>query len=194
MVVSVNLGQVQMHPGARFAFPQSRCCNCGSTSGVSTHNQNTKVTRYFGFAGTELTFEFPLPACSRCASSLSRRPATLFHRFLVLAMVTALVFLLLISALLDMNAQPTGVLSNHLFLTSFVVSLILVSVFYWFRRPSGKQTSFYQPVRIMALDREFVSGGIKRVELGFTQPIYLRDFTQANAEAIKAGFVRARSF
>ena len=40
---------------------------------------------------------------------------------------------------------------------------------------------------------ECVSGGIKRVELGFTQPTYLRDFTQANAEAIRAGFCSSGS-
>lgn len=193
MVISVNLGEVQTHPGARFTFPQSRCCNCGATGGVSTRNQNTRVTRYFGLAGTELTFEFALPACSGCASSLSRRPPTLFHRFLVLGMVTAAVFLVLIMVFLARNSQSAGFLSEHLFLSSLVLSIILVSVFYWFRRPSGKQTSFYQPVGINALDREFVSGGIKRIELGFTQPAYMRDFTQANAQAIKGGFVRARA-
>jgi hypothetical protein len=66
--------------------------------------------------------------------------------------------------------------------------VILVFSFYSRRRPNGKQTSFYQPVRISELNREFVSGSIRKIGFGFTNPAYLREFSQANAQALRGHF------
>jgi hypothetical protein len=63
----------------------------------------------------------------------------------------------------------------------------------WFiiRCGGPAQTSYYQPVRIKKLDREFVSGAIKKIRFGFTNTEYLRDFNKANAQALKAGSISA---
>jgi hypothetical protein len=190
MTINVSLGKVQINPEAAFVFPQSRCCNCGTTSGISTQTQDTKVTRYFMLAGTELTFSLPLPVCSGCSKSLVRRVPTLFHKFLVLAAFTAAVFLLLIVALSQISSA-VPVLTDHLFISSLGISLVLVFLLYWLRRPTGQQTSYYQPVRIRKLDREFVSGAVKKIGFAFTNPLYLKDFSQANTQALQAGRVSA---
>ena len=190
MTINVSLGQVPINPAATFVFPQSRCCNCGTTSGVSIQSQDTRVTRYFLFAGTEITFELLLPVCRDCADSLERRVPTLFHKLLVVALVTPVVSLGLIMELLQ---RPSGVpfITDHVFVSSVLISVIVVLLFYALRRPIGKQTSFYQPVRISKLDREFVSGAIRKIGFGFTNPMYLREFSRANAQAVKAGLVSA---
>jgi hypothetical protein len=190
MTINVSLGQVPINPAATFVFPQLRCCNCGTTSGISTQHQDTKVTRYFMLAGTEITFELPLPVCRDCSATLERRVPTLFHKFLVVAVVTAAVFLALIMALSQYSSRVPFITDN-LFVSSVVISLIGVLSFYSLRRPNGKQTSFYQPVRIRKLDREFVSGSIRKIGFGFTNPVYLREFSQANAQALRAGLVSA---
>jgi cytochrome bd-type quinol oxidase subunit 1 len=141
-------------------------------------------------AGTEITFELPLPVCRDCSKSLERRVPTLFHKFLVVAVVTAAVFLVLIMALSQLTTRALFI-TDHLFVSSVVISVILVFLFYFRRRPNGKQTSFYQPVRISKLDREFVSGAIRKIGFGFTNPVYLREFSQANTQALKAGLVSA---
>jgi hypothetical protein len=190
MTINVSLGQVRINPEATFVFPQSRCCNCAATSGISTQDQNTKVTRYFLFAGTEITFEFPLPVCRDCSESLERRVPTLFHKFLVVAVITAAVFAILVMALSQISSRVPFI-TNNMFVSSVVISLILVFSFYSRCRPKGNQTSFYQPVRISNLDREFVSGSIRKIAFGFTNPAYLREFSQVNAQALKAGLVSA---
>jgi hypothetical protein len=190
MTINVSLDQVRTNPEATFVFPQSRCCNCGTTSGISTQGQDTRVTRYFMLAGTEITFELPLPVCRDCSESLERRVPTLFHKFLVVAVVTAAVFLILIMAL-SQNSSRVPFITDNLFVSSVVISVILVFSFYSRRRPNGKQTSFYQPVRISNLDREFVSGSIRKIGFGFTNPVYLREFSQVNAQALRAGLVSA---
>jgi cytochrome bd-type quinol oxidase subunit 1 len=141
-------------------------------------------------AGTEITFELPLPVCRDCSKSLERRVPTLFHKFLVVAVVTAAVFLVLIMALSQITSRALFI-TDHLFFSSVVISVILVFLFYLRRRPNGRQTSFYQPVRISKLDREFVSGAIRKIGFGFTNPVYLREFSQANTQALKAGLVGA---
>ena len=187
---SLSLGEVQINPDAKFVFPQSRCCNCGTTSNISTENQNTKVTRYFMFAGTEITFDFSLPVCPDCSISLRRRVPTLFHKFLVVAAVTAAVFLLFVTVLAQVTSKVPFIAYNT-FPSSLVISTILVFVFYALRRPRGNQTSVYQPVRISKLDQEFVSGDIKTIGFAFTNAMYLHDFVQANSQAVRAGLVCA---
>jgi hypothetical protein len=189
MLINIPLGSARINSEAAFVFPQSLCCNCGTTSGIATRQQNTKVTRYFMLAGTELTFELPLPVCVGCAKTLKRRVPTLFHKVLVLCMVIAALFLLLIMAL--SGVAKASFIADHLFAVSVILGLLAVVVFYWLRRPSGQQTSFYQPVRIVGLDREFVSGAIRKIQFGFTNPVYLREFSKANTQALRAGFVSA---
>lgn len=190
MIVNVPLGPVPINSEATFVFPSSRCCNCGTTKAIFIQDQNTKVIRYFVFAGTEITFELPLPVCRDCAQSLERRVPTLFHKFMMVAVVTAVVCLILL-ATLSQNPSRIPFIANNLFTSSVAIALTLVFAFYSLRRPSGTQTSFYQPVRISKLDREFVSGAIKRIGFGFTNPVYLREFSKANAPALKAGLVTA---
>jgi hypothetical protein len=170
-------------------FPASFCCNCGDTHCVN-ELQDTRVTRYFGFGGTETTFQLPLPVCAGCRRSTRRRPAGLFARLLVLAVSIAILFLLLILAARSM--QPPLWIGDHLFMISAIAGAILTVVFYRLRRPKPPCTSFYQPVRIKDANVHFSGvmsgpGQVVFMKLAFTNPDYLNVFRNANRDAIDAG-------
>ena len=176
-------------------FPTTFCCNCGDTN-CASEVQDTRVSRYFAIFGTETTFHLPLPICAACRRTTRRRPAGFFVRVLVLAITVAAWFLLL-WALAPSSppdsppSTPPWYVENRLVI-SLVLGAIATVVFYRFRRAKPPRTSFYQPVRIKRADVRIGGvmngpGQVAYMKLAFTNPDYLNVFTNANADAIKAG-------
>ncbi len=81
---SLGIKNEMKHP---ILFPSDLCCNCGTEKDVSIINQDTRVTKFFGAAGTESTFSFSLPFCKPCEISSRRHPKTLFHRALLFGII-----------------------------------------------------------------------------------------------------------
>jgi hypothetical protein len=166
-------------------FPATFCCNCGDTNCVN-EIQDTRVTRYFGMAGTETTFQLAIPVCASCRKSTRRRPAGMFSRLLVWALTSCVLFGLLI--ILGENLTLPVWASQHLFAIAAGASLVLVVLFYRLRRPRSPQTSYYQPVRIREANVQFGEGygRVVFMKLAFTNHEYLNVFSTANREAIRA--------
>ena len=65
--------------------------------------------------------------------------------------------------------------------------------FAWFAltRPQGEQSSYSQPVHLLRVNGEFLSGSIKSIQFAFTNEDYQRAFEQANAAAIERKVVKS---
>src|ERR1041384_4713905 len=136
-------------------FPAAFCCNCGDIDCIA-EIQDTRVTRYFGIGGVETTFQLPIPICAACRKTTRRRPSGWFARLLVWGVVSCVAFGALI-ALGEYTTLPLW-MSEHLFAIGALLALLLVVLFYRFRRPTPPQTSFYQPVRLKQASVQFGEG------------------------------------
>ncbi|KEI30679.1 hypothetical protein [Ralstonia solanacearum] len=142
-----------------------------------------KHTRYFLLAGTETTFELPLPFCNRCKRTANRFRQGVFSKGLVtFGMLWVMLGLLL---LIPPEYVPT-VVKEHLFVAAATLSVLSVGATALFRRPTQPQTSFYQPVFLHKLKRTF-SGKIEGLTLSFTNADYALRFRQVNLDACNSG-------
>jgi hypothetical protein len=172
-------------PASLLNFPATFCCNCGDTD-CATEIQDTRISRAFGLAGVETTFQLAIPVCSVCHKTTRRRPASALSRMLAWVLTTCI----LLGALLALDATVTLPLwmTQQLPAIAAGISLVGVVLFYRVRRPRPPQTSWYQPVRIRQARVRFGDGAgqVAFMKLAFTNPDYLNVFATANHEAIQA--------
>lgn len=180
MITTTNR-QVPMAENIAFSFPATVCCNCGASENLSIIEQDTRLTRYFFGGGSEYTFRFRLPFCKLCAHSAKRRPAGLFRQFLMfgLAYVVSLLLITIIAIGTDIQ-----ILLEKGFIFAAIPAALFVGIMVAIARPRGNQSSYYQPVRILKLKQEFLSGKVLGIKLGFTNDRYEREFSGANNQAI----------
>lgn len=175
--------------GVEFTFPEEMCCNCGATQDIVKLEQDTRVTRYMVFGGSEITLKLPLPVCPRCVSTMERRPVTVLHVFLILLLAYFLSLGALLITGLAMDSEPLLDWTPWL---SLGIAAICVALRYGRRKPEPGQTSFYQPVRILKVRQEFVSGTVIGISFGFTNLAYSRTFVQRNHVAIQRGLIAVK--
>lgn len=188
--MQVNLGPVTFAPGFSCNFPASLCPNCGAKDALTTVVQKTRtVTSFFLVAGTELMLSFPLTVCRQCLPTLERRPLGSVQKLLITALSIASVAVFLLLGVTTSQIKSAFV-QNHIWVVSVLFGGAVPAVWFGLRRPRDPQTSFYQPVRIRALERKF-SGEIQSITLAFTNKEYLRTFSKLNSAAIKQGYLRA---
>ncbi len=188
-MLTIPLGNVKFAKDVVFSFPASLCCNCGATGDLKIVAQDTRQTKYFILGGTELTFRLPLPFCRRCSASARRHPRSIVHYALLALFVFWLTFFALLVAGDVMMGMP--MLKDHLVEISAGVTVLLIGLTLAVSRPKGKQTSYFQPVRIKKLKREFVSGTVTAIRFAFTNPEYARAFANENQAAIRNNKVEA---
>jgi hypothetical protein len=87
-------------------------------------------------------------------------------------------------------------ISEHLWVWSAVLALLVHLGLWRLRRPKPPKTSFYQPVRVKRADVQLTdlmsgAGHVGYMKLAFTNPDYLNVFVNANRDAIKAGRLAA---
>jgi len=188
-VETIPLGQVRFAQSVAFSFPATMCCNCGATNNLKIVNQDTRRSSYFLLAGTELTFQLPLPFCPACTATAKRRPRSVTHYALLALLVFGAAFLglmILGDVVMNLPALTKNLMSLSVLTTALVIGLMLI-----LSRPKGKQTSAFQPVRIKKLKREFVSGTITAIAFAFTNRAYARAFVEANPVAVRSKVVGA---
>lgn len=188
-MLTIPLGKVKVAKDVAFSFPASLCCNCGATGNLKIIEQDTRQTKYFILGGTEMTFQLPLPFCPGCAASAKRRPRSIVHYSLLALFVFWLTFFGLIVA--GDVVLPMPALSQYLVAISVATTALLIGLLLTISRPKGKQTSYFHPVRIKKLKREFVSGTVTAVRFAFTNPEYARAFVSENQPAIRLNKVEA---
>lgn len=185
-MINLPLGRLKFADGLYFTFPTSLCCNCGTTTGLSVVEQDTRQTTYLGIGGTEITFQLPLPFCSTCARSAKRRVKSLIDRLLMFALMFAATFLGLI---IVGEVYSLTQFSEYLIHLSAAVAAALTVTLVLLARPKGSQTSYYQPVRISKLKREFLSGKVVGIRFRFSNSDYAQLFSSHNQEPIRSKLV-----
>jgi hypothetical protein len=173
-----------------FVFPSDACANCGTSDGVGVLEQDTRVTRYLFGGGTELQFGLPIGFCAACSSTALNRPISLFAWLLRFGLTAAIVACVLVVVMI---AADIPALADYLWIIATGSAAIFVLFSAYRKRPSTGQTSYFQPVRILGAKRDFVSGTVRSISFGFTNPAYADLFRQLNGSVIDQGLVSAKS-
>jgi hypothetical protein len=181
-----NLGAVEFVDGLSYQFPATECCNCSAGGAIVVLPQRTRRSTYLLIAGTELTFEFALPFCERCRPTARRHPKNLAHRALEFFLVFGLMFCaLLMQAALD----EAFALRNLVVETSLAAAGLWTVLRLAIQRVKPPMTSYFQPVRIKRLKRDFLSGTIKRIDFDFSNARYKNLFRSLNSANIRSGYL-----
>ncbi|MBL0143737.1 MAG: hypothetical protein IPP91_16915 [Betaproteobacteria bacterium] len=178
----IPLGTLTFREGVEFGFPSNLCCNCGANERLRVIPQDTRRSSYLIAGGTETTFQLPLPFCPRCTASAKRRPKNVVHRLLLLALLFAVYFAALV--LLGEIGIAPPLVAKYLAPGAASLAVFTTLTVMLRARPSRGQSSYFQPVRIPTLKREFVSGTVTAIGFSFTNSAYARAFKQANMDAI----------
>jgi hypothetical protein len=178
---------IQVNENISLNFPTDSCCNCGTNHDIQILYQDTRLTRFMGWGGSEYTLKFPLPFCPRCMPTAHRRPPTNLKRFLVVALL--FVGFLFLFTIVGIGLQVNWLLENA-WVLSTVIAVIVGVAWYATRRVTLSQTSYYQPIRIKGMKQEFLSVKVKTITLVFTNSTYSQQFITANGEAMQSGTVQ----
>lgn len=164
----------------RLVAPADACCNCGSTVNVKAEPTDLRRMPLLGLAGVEIKVTLPFPYCEACPSSARRkRPGALG-----LLAVATLVALVLGMAWLFLGPQVSEDTTLRVVAPALVVlSMAIVGGFYALRRPSGSQTSYYQPVKLKHTGHKWPAD-VTGLELAFTNRQFAERFARANQAAV----------
>ena len=178
----ISLGTLQFKEGVTFGFPTHLCCNCGTKQDLRVIAQDTRRTTYLVAGGTETTFQLPLPFCTRCAASAKRRPKNIVHRALLLALAFAVWFAGLMLVGEFGNVPP--LIAGHLVAVAAGLAVLTLLAVVLMSRPGAGQSSYFQPVRVSKLKREFLSGAVTGIGFKFSNRDYAQAFRAANQDAL----------
>jgi hypothetical protein len=174
--------------GLTLAPPVSCCCNCGTDSGLRTIKTVLRKTSYFILFGSETTLALDLPYCQTCQRSAGRNHPGLLH-FPLIAAVCFLVFSLALLPLFEhfkLNLVP------WMFGSAGALATVLTVLLHRVRRPRGQQTSYYQPMELLDIEADFLSGRNQRLVVRFSNKQYERLFRDVHREAIAHRLLRVR--
>ncbi|MBC3920350.1 hypothetical protein H8L32_23000 [Undibacterium sp. CY18W] len=181
-MIEYSLGTLPFRDGVVFLFPNHLCCNCGKTTDLTTIAQDTRRTTYMVGAGTEITFKLPLPFCKDCAPTATRRPKSLLNWSLIFIGTFAASALALI--IIGDMVLNSALIARYLVPFALALAALACAGMVALTRPKGKQTSYFQPVRIPRLKQEFVSGAVTAIGFSFSNLAYAKAFALVNRESI----------
>jgi hypothetical protein len=192
-MIFIPLGKkpLKFNDGVTFTFPRNMCCNCGTSTELAMVDQDTRCSSSGMGTLTEFTFGLTLPFCASCAPSAKRRPVRGAERALVAFGVfggVAASFLLLPPAL-----QESSTVQQCILPVAGVVAAAVTVAWVALTRPRGEQSSYFQPVRLLAVKGEFISGSVKLIRFAFTNSSYRNAFESDNADAINRKAVQAKA-
>ena len=176
-------GKLQFNENVKLFFPAILCCNCGTRTGLQLVEQESSCTAYFPLIGPEITFRLPLPFCNGCIPSSKRQPKYFFNRllgFLMSFCSAALVLVVAGNFIFDIQAM-----AKYLIPFAMLVAITTTAIWIAADRPKRNQTSYFQPVRVTTLKKEFESGEVNAVRFSFTNNEYADFFALANQDAIE---------
>jgi hypothetical protein len=178
--MAIHSASHELASNVQINFPSAKCCNCGSVSGIFAVSTNLKVTKFLGLGGTEITIKPQLPFCANCKKTARRIAVGIGSKVLVSLI---LFFLFMISLAFVPSSISDKVPTEIALMLLFAISFSLVLGLYSLRKPTGSQTSYYQPIRLKKVKQKF-SGEIVGYVLAFTNKEYQKDFIESNREAV----------
>lgn len=171
------------------SFPSGKCCNCGSDVGLSMVAEKICSASFIVAQESQTIIKPSLPYCPACISSARRHPTGLGSKilmslFLSLFLFIALMFSPTFYPRTIIVADPNG----FLFPLTFILASGIVFGLFSLKKPTGKQTSHYQPVRLKKV-KENSTCEIVGYIFAFTNPEYERDFVAVNKAAISKNVI-----
>jgi hypothetical protein len=167
--------------GLSLMIPDEICCNCGANHGISMKETPLFVVKYMVLAGTQLTIPFEFPYCNSCVKTAKRTPVNLMKIILLIAFFSAIMFSIVVFG--KGPELPNFVIDNMIYFTT-IISGIVVSSYYYLKKPLEFQSSYYQPIRLKKVNQKFASGKIVGITLKFTNEKYSEIFRSANEKSI----------
>jgi hypothetical protein len=169
--------------------PMESCCNCGAATDVKPRLTDLRRMPLMGLAGTEIKLELPFPYCEACAATARRRLPSVIG---VIA-VSLLIAIALGMCWLFFGPQLSEEITTYVVAPVLVcMSFLIVLGFFFLRKPSGEQTSYYQPVKLRATGHKWPAD-ITGLELAFTNKEYAKAFASANQAAVAAKILKVSS-
>ena len=181
----VSSGLIDPESEVSLNFPSDQCCNCGTKKGISITTTDLRLTRFMLLGGTEISIKSSLPYCNNCSVTAKRQAVGPGSKLLV----SCIVFFPLLGSLAILPISITSKIPTPiLLLLYFAIACALVFGFYSLRKPTGNQTSYYQPVRLKKVKQRF-SGEVVGYVLVFTNNEYLQSFNRSNQIAVQQGII-----
>jgi hypothetical protein len=143
---SVPLRIVDVPDGVGCALPEDRCCNCGEAA-ASVARVTLRRTIYLVVGGFEQKIAMDLPVCGACERTIHRAAPGPFRRVFYAGLWSVLAWFAVIWIEMQLGTKALG--AGAAYVVGLIVSVAAVSAWYATRRPRGKQTSYYQPVRLL---------------------------------------------
>lgn len=166
--------------------PGDFCCNCGSADNVKPELTDLRRMPLFGLAGAEIKISLPFPYCAKCVETSRRRRPTL----LGIIAISLLLALILGMCWFFVGPQFSEDTTQYIVAPLIILlSLGAVVSLFSLRKPSGTQTSSYQPVVLKNTGHKWPAD-ITGLELAFTNRAYAKEFAAANLAAITAGKIK----
>lgn len=162
--------------------PADLCCNCGSAENLTPQITDLRRMPFMGLAGVEVKLPLPFPYCQACSVTSRRK------RLGVLGMLAVFAFSLVVLTMgwLFLGPQLSESLTKYVIgPLAVIISISIVIGIYAFRRPKGRQTSYYQPVILKNTGHKWPMD-ITGLELAFTNEVYAQQFSKANEPSISA--------
>jgi hypothetical protein len=163
--------------------PLEHCCNCGKRKAIELFETPLRRTRYFFFAGTELTLNEFFPYCSACAGSAGRVRLGWGSKMLSFCLVTAIVFLVLVLG----AASLPALIGANLFTSAVVLAAFMTAAYFYIHEWGKAGSTYYQPVSLVSADLH--GEMLRHFKLRFYNRQYAEMFTNANAVLISAGML-----
>jgi hypothetical protein len=169
--------------------PIESCCNCGSANDVQPQVTDLRRMPFFGLAGAEIKLVLTFPYCPGCVQTARRRRPTVLGVTALSTLLALILGMCWLFAAPQVSQETTGYVVAPLII---LLSLGVVGGVYRLRKPSGTQTSVYQPVVLKHTGHKWPAD-ITGLELAFTNVGYAKKFEEANLSAISAGKVKVSS-
>lgn len=128
-----------------FSFPTELCCNCGTREGVDLIATDIRRTIYLVVGGVEEKLRLALPFCKTCEITAEMRPPNTASKVVwwmawtLFAWCGAMGLMIWTGLRADPGYTALGV----------AVGLVGLMTMWFRRKPRGKRTSNYQPVRFL---------------------------------------------
>ena len=164
-----------------FTTPLTSCCNCGATSGIELVETPLFHPGFRRDAGREVTIRESFPYCPACRASAGRLRHGVLTRMVFAAVFTAFVAV----AVFALARGAAG----RLLPLAIVASAVGCGLYFRWRDSDAGGRSYYQPVRLEALELVADGQAIRHLRLQFFNRCYAQAFSAANAASIRSGFL-----
>ncbi len=151
-----------------FWFPEDICCNCGTRDDVDVINTDVRRTVYLLVAGFEEKLRVALPFCKSCAITAEMRPPGVAAKVVWWMVWTFFLWCAVMGLCVWMGVR----VNPGYFMLGIALGMVVLMTLWFRRRPRGKRTSNYQPVRFLGGSAKLFGPSSPGTTWAFSNPEY----------------------